>query len=260
MSAQTIYTPYTYLIEWSTLGKRYYGVRYAKRKDRLYKTGCHPDDLWVTYFTSSKVVEEYRKLYGEPDIVTIRKTFDSANEAIDWEDRVLSRLKVDNNESFLNITSKKAIPHWEDWPVELIERTKRKFSGRPSAFKGRAHSEESKEKNRQSQLLRHANTINPRKGKKTGKIWVTKDNENKLIDKTLREEYEVNGWTKGRYTSPEQREKISNTMKRKGIAPINRKTNNRVWFTNGVDNVREFKDQADYLIEAGWVRGRTRSW
>ena len=43
--------PYTYIIGWSSLNKWYYGVRYAKN--------CKPEDLWKTYFTSSKHVKEF---------------------------------------------------------------------------------------------------------------------------------------------------------------------------------------------------------
>ena len=99
----TIYRPYCYLIGWSKLNKFYYGVRYSKRDKCLYKSGCHPDDFWVTYFTPSQRVAEYRSLYGEPDIIQIRKTFDTAEAAAKWEGGVLRRmLKEQSKEKFLN--------------------------------------------------------------------------------------------------------------------------------------------------------------
>jgi hypothetical protein len=99
----TIYNhiPYTYLIGWSHREKYYYGVRYAK--------GCNPNELWKTYFTSSKVVNKYRKLYGEPDIIQIRKLFTSKDKAILWENRVLEKLNVKSRLDFLNQTNNKAI-------------------------------------------------------------------------------------------------------------------------------------------------------
>ena len=87
-------TPYTYLIGWSWLDKWYYGVRYAK--------GCHPTDFWVTYFTSSYVVDEFRKTHGEPDVVDVRKIFDSSDKARLWENRVINRLNVLKSPKFLN--------------------------------------------------------------------------------------------------------------------------------------------------------------
>jgi len=60
MSKETV--PYTYLIVWTSLKEKiwYYGSRS--------KIGCHPDDFWVKYFTSSKYVKELREKLGEPDI------------------------------------------------------------------------------------------------------------------------------------------------------------------------------------------------
>jgi len=89
-----IYIPYTYLIGWSEHNKFYYGVRYAKN--------CNPTDLWSKYFTSSKYVKKFRETYGEPDIIQIRKTFIKASEAIEWEDKVIVRLKLWLREDFLN--------------------------------------------------------------------------------------------------------------------------------------------------------------
>ena len=89
-----IYQPYTYLIGWSKQDRWYYGVRYAKH--------CHPSDLWVTYFTSSKYVTEFRNKYGEPDIIEIRKTFNNSESAIIWEEKVLSKLNVLHNDKWLN--------------------------------------------------------------------------------------------------------------------------------------------------------------
>jgi hypothetical protein len=105
-----IYSPYTYLIGWSRLNTWYYGVRYARKSQCLYESGCHPDELWVTYFTSSEYVKEFREKYGEPDIIQVRKVFDCdkfskdclAKMADKWEKTVLKRLDVLNNNKWLN--------------------------------------------------------------------------------------------------------------------------------------------------------------
>ena len=88
--------PYTYLIGWSDRNMWYYGVRYGKN--------CHPDDLWRTYFTSSKPVKRIRELYGDPDIIQIRKVFDSVNVARLWEHKTLRRLRVVSDNRFINQT------------------------------------------------------------------------------------------------------------------------------------------------------------
>jgi hypothetical protein len=89
-----IYQPYTYLVGWSTINKYYYGVRFAKN--------CNPLDFWVTYFTSSKEVKLLREQIGEPDIIEVRKTFQSKDQAFKWEQTVLKRLNVPFNERWLN--------------------------------------------------------------------------------------------------------------------------------------------------------------
>lgn len=55
------YQPYIYLVGWSKHDRWYIGTSY--------KRGCHPSDLWTTYFTSSRYVTAFRYLYGEPDVV-----------------------------------------------------------------------------------------------------------------------------------------------------------------------------------------------
>lgn len=91
----TIYIPYTYLIGWSKQNVWYYGRRTAKN--------CNPDEFWISYFTSSKYVKEFRKEQGEPDIVKIRKTFPNNPDACKlWESKVLEKLDAQHNPKFLN--------------------------------------------------------------------------------------------------------------------------------------------------------------
>lgn len=86
-------TPFTYRVRCSVTNDNYYGVKYAE--------GCHPDDLWTTYYTSSKYVEALIKEHGiESFGIQIRKIFDTVEEAIKWEQRV--NRKVMNWPNFLN--------------------------------------------------------------------------------------------------------------------------------------------------------------
>tara|TARA_B110000503_G_C7042564_1_gene368835 strand:+ start:125 stop:748 length:624 start_codon:yes stop_codon:yes gene_type:complete len=110
-------TPFTYLIGWSKLDKWYYGVKFAE--------GCHPDDLWVTYFTSSKVVPDMREKHGEPDIIQIRRTFTSVQSAINWETKVLKRIEVLYNDRWLN---QSAFPAME-WSPERREKRSKSMMG-----------------------------------------------------------------------------------------------------------------------------------
>ena len=89
--------PYTYLIGWTAQDKWYYGVRYAK--------SCDPSDIWVKYFTSSRAVSEFRALYGEPDVVEVRRCFDSTAAALTWEDRVLRRMDAVRCNRWINMAN-----------------------------------------------------------------------------------------------------------------------------------------------------------
>jgi hypothetical protein len=95
------FTPYTYLICWTALGLSYYGVRYARR--------CHPSELMVSYFTSSKRVKKLIEDFGLPDVIEIRREFESVTEARQWEHRVLKRLKVIEKDWWINRTDNVSI-------------------------------------------------------------------------------------------------------------------------------------------------------
>lgn len=109
--------PYTYLIGWSDLNLYYYGVRFAK--------DCSPNDLFKTYFTSSKRVKKTILEYGNPDIIQIRRTFKDAKNARIWEHKVLKRLKVINNPKWLNLTDNICIQHDEE-SIQKMKESQRK--------------------------------------------------------------------------------------------------------------------------------------
>jgi hypothetical protein len=132
---QTI--PFTYLVGWSSHNLYYYGVRYA--------TGCHPNDLWTTYFTSSNYVKSTREKLGEPDIIQIRKTFIDKKKASNWETRVLKKIKIFENTKYLN---KQINGNWV-----MDDETKRKIS---STMKGMKRPEEVRLKMSKSKLGKHA--------------------------------------------------------------------------------------------------------
>jgi hypothetical protein len=93
----------------------YYGVRYSKE--------CNPKELWVTYFTSSKYVKNYVALYGNPDLVEIRKTFNNSSDARKWEHKVLKRINAVTRQDFLNKTDNIAIKSDIAWNKGLTKET-----------------------------------------------------------------------------------------------------------------------------------------
>jgi hypothetical protein len=88
--------PYTYLIKHRPTGKVYYGFRGAN------KVEPH-EDLWKHYFTSSKKVLSLIKETGVDSFdYEIRKIFDTKEQAILWETRVLKKCNELHDERWLN--------------------------------------------------------------------------------------------------------------------------------------------------------------
>ena len=94
-----IYRPYTYLIGWSKLNVWYYGARSC---NSVSQGIANPSDLWVSYFTSSKVVKEFRRKHGDPDVIEVRHTFTDRSKALLWEDGVLSSIPEVSRIQWLN--------------------------------------------------------------------------------------------------------------------------------------------------------------
>jgi hypothetical protein len=162
--------PYTYYLYHKPTGKKYYGVRWAMN--------CSPDDLWKTYFTSSKYVHELIEQYGVDSFDhEIRKIFDTSDSAILWEKRVLTRLHVLNNDTWINKNISGSIKN-DVHPLlnkHHSEETKRKISASNSGKTrsdevkknmsekrsgpkhwnyGKVWDDETKEKNRQTNIMR----------------------------------------------------------------------------------------------------------
>lgn len=122
------YVGYTYCIKFLVTGQVYYGSRCAKN--------CNPNEFWVTYFTSSKLVKSLIQQYGKESFdVEIRKTFaDDPKKAQDWERRVLRRIDAGRKSNFLNKSNGVA-------PI---------MSGWKNPFYGKKHTDETREKMKKS--------------------------------------------------------------------------------------------------------------
>ena len=121
--------PFTYLLKHIPTNKYYYGVRYKK--------GCHPKDLWTKYFTSSKKVKGLIKRYGKKSFIfEIRKTFKTQQQALNWEHKVLKKMKVIHRNDFLNQTDNKCFD-----PILISKYMKTKI-GIKNSFYGKKHSKE----------------------------------------------------------------------------------------------------------------------
>ena len=220
--------PYTYLIKFKPTGQVYYGVRFAK--------GCHPNEFWDKYMTSSKVVHQLIEEHGKDSFeYEIRKTFDCADKAIEWESTVLKRMCVVGNNKWLNRTNNKIFESSSG--VKKSDEHRRKMSKNHKGFKGKTHTEETKQKMRESGKSRkhseeskkkmsesrkgkklseeHRKKISEaRKGKKLSEETKEKISE-KLSNRKLSEEHreKMSIVQKGKKPSEETKEKISIAMK-----------------------------------------------
>lgn len=248
---------YTYLVGWSKLDVWYYGCRYAKN--------CSPQELWIKYFTSSKLVKNFRKIHGEPDVIQIRKTFDSELSARTWEYKVLKRMKVKNSSRWLNQTDNIFPFYSKDRSYQKTE----KWSKMMSAInKGRSPWH---------------------KGKKNEKTRGTKFYNNGIEQRMFAPNTQPDGWLLGRLNKPwntgkphsdkvkqkisnslkgkkgsshseETKQKISNSRKGKKIGPMTKENKQKrsvsmkgkKFYNNGIENKRFIQGTQP----EGWVPKR----
>lgn len=176
MNSTTI--PYVYLIGWSKLDRWYYGSRRAK--------GCHPDELWVSYKTSSKAVKAFSKKHGDPDVLEIRKIFDTGEEALMYEHKLLIRINAAGRRNFLNrCNCTPSKPRIND-PLPLT--AERKALAREITIKQFANTEL-----REFHLQRCYET----NAMHIGTIWINNGNVNKRVTPE-KFQSEFPDWNKGR--------------------------------------------------------------
>ncbi len=199
----TIFIPYVYLLGWKSLDKWYYGVEYGSKT----KT-ANPSNLLSTYFTSSKNVKNFIKRFGAPDVVQIRKTFISKEKAIDWEHKVLRRLKCRSSLKWLNRTDSK-VPIFDRKGViftpEHCSNISKSKKGKPIKI-----SPEGKIKRLEVSHTPEANQ--KRKKSMTAKIWV---NNNTISKRVIADDPNFKDWNKGRIKTEKTTKRI-NSLKNTG--------------------------------------------
>lgn len=130
---------YTYLIKHLPTNRFYYGVRFSKNNKGA--------DLWVRYFTSSSYVHKLIEEYGKDSFVCeIRKTFNDKIHALNWEKKVLRRMKVSTRDDFINVNPGRGYGFAE---------------GKKHWAWGKTYTEEHKENNRKGQKEKPAWRLTP---------------------------------------------------------------------------------------------------
>lgn len=245
-------TPYTYLIGWKKQNKYYYGVRYAK--------DCKPAELMITYFTSSNEVSKMIEQHGNPDVVQVRKTFNSVDTARSWEHTVLRRMKVVESDQWLNKTDNKSIvpmpgelnpmygktgtlshrygtQHSEQAKQIIGEKSKKKRGNMPTEFSEKMRSIVSGRKHTDD-------TKNKIKEKLTGRSFSEEHKKN--ISKNHADVSGNNNSFFGKHHSAEAKAKMSE--QRRGLKWMhNKSTGQRSLVKAG---------EVDVFLNCGWEKGK----
>ena len=88
--------PYTYIIKHKPTDRFYYGYRGAN------KVEAH-EDLWNKYYTSSPTIKKLIEQDGVDSFeVEVRKIFETAEQAAQWETKVLKRMRVLETGKWIN--------------------------------------------------------------------------------------------------------------------------------------------------------------
>lgn len=177
--------PYTYLIKFKPTGQVYYGSRTAK--------DCHPDELWVKYFTSSPTIKALRNEYGDDAFeYEVRKIFETKKDCLVWESKVLVKFNARKNPMWLN-------KHNSDgkFTAPGLPHTKESRLKMSRVQKGRKKSPEHMEKLRQLSIGRKASNETRKKmsiahkGKIQDPEWVRNRIESKMSTYKHKKRYKI---------------------------------------------------------------------
>jgi len=207
---------YTYLLTHIPTGKRYYGVKYGQK--------ANPDNLWVTYFSSSKIIKSFIKRDGIHSFkAEVRKLFNTPEDALLWEQTLIRRCKLRENKLWFNEgcgSAKLTYAMKHKTPEHIQKVTESRVS------KGYTHSKETRQKignhNRtrtdewkqkiSNSLLgrKHSENTKQKRSNSIKSVWSDPEYKEKLR-KSHREAWK----SRDRMVSEETRTKISETLKRK---------------------------------------------
>jgi hypothetical protein len=149
---------YTYLIGWRNLDTWYYGSRSANKDEP-------EDDLFVKYYTSSKVVKAFIEKNGKPDVIRVHRRFHTKKESESHESRFLKRVGAMDSHRWLN-QSNNTFPHVN---YTRSQETREKIA---AAKRGVKASEETRAKMSESHKRRYAEgAVGANAGRKLSEEW-----------------------------------------------------------------------------------------
>ena len=170
---------YTYKLVWSTPYGNYfyYGVRSANKVPAS-------EDLWKVYFTSSRIVPMFRSAFGDPE-ASITRQFDSTKEALDWETKVLTKLRASAHSQYVN--QHNGGPDFGNFggpgrkhTLESREKMSMQRKGRGTML-GKRHSAETIERMSKSAM---GQVVSPETRRKLSLIGLSPDNPSRGVPRT----------------------------------------------------------------------------
>jgi hypothetical protein len=203
--------PYTYLLNHRPSGKVYYGFRCANRVEPH-------EDLWKHYFTSSPKIQQLIEETGTDSFDTeIRQVFETKEQAIAWETRVLQRCKVLHDDRWINQNvagyivpteeSRKKISDYHKGKPKSKEQIEKIRYSNIGKNKGKVASEEHRRKNSEA----HAGEKNGRYGKE-----VSEETRRRISEAKKGKQVAHN---KGVPMSEEQKQKLREKMVGRKVDP-----------------------------------------
>lgn len=219
--------PYTYYLYHIPTGFKYYGVKFGKR--------ANPNLFWVPggYYSSSTKVKELIDQYGVESFKgSVRKIFNSAEDAIKYEYRFLRKINAVRKEDWLNqaAVSDKfyCIPSSEARQI-----TSDRMKERMKIFKPTVESNLKRSKTLTGRI------ITDETRKKMSEVQKNRSIE----DETIRRE-KIRQHALGRHQPEKVKKELSNIV------------SNTRWVNNGTIQKKVHKDELATYISDGWNNGR----
>lgn len=236
--------PYTYLIKHRPSGKVYYGFRCANRVDPH-------KDLWKHYFTSSPNIQKLIEETGVDSFDTeVRRVFETKEQAVAWETRVLTRCKVLHDERWLNQNvagyivpteeSRKKISDFHKDKPKSNEHRQKIRQGNLGKNKGKTATEEHRRKNSEA----HKGEKNGRYGKE-----VSEETRRRISEAKKGKQVAHN---KGTPMTEEQKAKIRATKAAKPTKMSEESIKARAEKLRGQKRPKIFCEHCDRDIAVGW--------
>lgn len=229
--------PYAYHLYHLPTNQHYYGVEYGLK--------ANPNNLWVTYFSSSKRIKNLIHKYGKESFkFKVRKIFKTTDEAIKWETKFLHKIDAKNNKHWLNQHNGNG-----DWVNKvgylLTERQRLNRTKEKNPFFGKKHTDETRQK------MRKPKSYVPPKSEETKKRL-----SESLTGRTFSETHKKNisKGKKGTIISEQTKQKISLATKGEKNPMFGKSAvKGGKWYTNGISNIFILKQE----IPLNYKRGRT---